>query len=120
MRMPVDGIEAFVQIAELGSFQKAAEKLPITGSDHSIDVSHRRRARVLAVSDAPDRGSDARAGAPPDHISPIHWRRDSRHIAIRSFQAAASGPCPVRQKKSPATVFRYSNAQGVVTELGCA
>src|SRR5919198_2839213 len=30
MQLPIDGIQAFIQVAELGSFQKAAEKLGLT------------------------------------------------------------------------------------------
>ena len=30
MKHPIDGLEAFIQIAELGSFNKAAEKLHVT------------------------------------------------------------------------------------------
>ena len=30
MKHPIDGIEAFIQIAELGSFNKAADKLHVT------------------------------------------------------------------------------------------
>ena len=30
MKLPIDGIQAFVQIAELGSFHRAAEELSLT------------------------------------------------------------------------------------------